>query len=119
MIFDEKKSRQYTFGNLDARVTVRRVTEAQSVSGFPAQTWADAFTTFAKVTEASRGEEKNDGSKMLANYGITAYVRHDSQTATISAKDRLKYNGQEYDVENIAEVFGRARFYQIRATLKK
>lgn len=119
MIYDEKKGREYTFGNLDARITIRRVTEAQSVSGYPAQTWTDAFTTFAKIMEFSSGDEKNDGSKLLANYGITAYVRHDSQTATISAKDRLKYNGQEYDIENIAEVFGRARFYQIRATLKK
>ena len=119
MIYSEKQNREYTFGNLDARVTIRRVTETQSASGFASQAWTDAFITFAKITEFSKGNENNDGSKLLANYGISAFVRHDSQTTTISAKDRLKYNAQEYDIENIAEVFGRGRFLEIRATLRK
>ena len=119
MIYDEKKQREYGFGNMDARVTIRRVTETQSASGFPAQGWADVFTTFAKVMEFSTGNEGNDGSKMLANYGLNIYVRKDSQTSGITAKDRIKYNAQEYDIENIAETFGRGRFLQIRATLKK
>ena len=122
MIYDEKKQREYGFGNMDARVTIRRVTETQSASGFPAQGWADVFTTFAKVMEAvinNQSNEKDEGSKILANYAINVFVRKDSQTSGITAKDRIKYNTQEYDIENIAEIFGRGRFLQIRATLKK
>jgi SPP1 family predicted phage head-tail adaptor len=117
MIF-ENDTKYTSFGNLDRRVGCRRLTEAQSNTGFPVQTWATAFTTFAKVYESEGGNEAEDAMRMQQQHNIKAIVRYNSQTSGMTAKDRLLYDGLEYDIENIAEVYGRKRFLAIKASRK-
>ena len=114
------KNTDYTsFGNLDKRITIRRVTEAQSGSGFPAVTWADAFTEFCKVMETMVGGEGYEAERQTNTTTADFYVRQNSQTATITHKDRLKYDGAEWDIEKKVETYGRGRFYRITAKLRK
>lgn len=115
MIF-ENDTKYYSFGNLDRRVGIRRLTESQSVTGFPVQSWSTAFTTFAKVYESESGTETEDSARLMARRQIKVIVRYNSDTASINAKDRVLYDSEEYDIENIAEVYGRKRFFAIKAS---
>lgn len=114
------RSEYVSFGNLDRRLTIRRVTETQSASGFPALSWADAFTDFCRVDFSDLGGgESYEAERQTATTVAQFTVRQNSNTDTITKKDRVKYDGLEWDIERKTEQYGRGRFYRITAKLRE
>ena len=87
-------------GVLRNRVTIQGVTEVQSVTGYPAETWATYATRWASVEyldTAKSNEEENVGTK-IAQTAAKFVLRYDS---IINQKQRIVYAGMVWDVRNV------------------
>ena len=88
-------------GGLRNRVTIQGVTEVQSVTGYPAETWATYATRWAGVDYATNTQSDEDEltSAKTAETTATFTLRYD---ATVTQKHRIVYAGLIWDIESIA-----------------
>lgn len=102
--------------NLDRRITLRRATT--TVNGFnePVYTWADLATVWASVQPVNDSERLRAG-ETLALKQIRFTIRYSSTAATVDPRDRLTFDGREYDINGVKEV-GRRMFLEITATAR-
>ena len=103
-------------GELDRRITIQRVTEgAQNGFGEPVETWANLATVWARRQDVSDAEKVTAGQRASAI--MTRFVIRSSTTAkTITAKDRLSYDGTLWNIHGVKETAeGRNRFLEITA----
>lgn len=110
---------QQRIGSLDRKITFRRVTETQSASGFPATAWSDLFDDFAALEFGTSNKESYQANAQISELRTTFVTRWNSNTSTVTQKDRISFNGDEYDIEGITEPLGRRRFLFFQAKLRK
>jgi SPP1 family predicted phage head-tail adaptor len=94
-----------TIGAMRERVIIQNVTEAQSTSGFPAETWAETATVWAEVNYSilPSGEEANADKKTAIQ---VALFRIRTRTDT-TEKSRLSYRSDIFDIVAIEFTPGR------------
>jgi SPP1 family predicted phage head-tail adaptor len=95
-------------GKLDRTITIQRQTETVSASGAVASAWTNLATVRAEMVQLSAGE-------FLASFGeadTTAIVFRVRYLAGIKNEDRVSYEGQFYDLKQVAEI-GRRRVLEL------
>lgn len=116
MIYKEKSEAEYSFGNMDSRVTITRQYPAQAPDGSVALNWTTLHSNLkAKVFEGSGNGstgEKAEASTVYAQKKILVYLRF-SPNLALKMTDVILYKLGFYDIENIDTVFGRQRFLKI------
>jgi SPP1 family predicted phage head-tail adaptor len=100
-------------GKLDRRIKVQRATVSRNEMGEEVAAWADVAEIWAGVTPVSDGE-KFRAAQVGAEITSRFIVRHSSLTASISAEDRILYQGRVYDIQGSKEI-GRREGYEITA----
>lgn len=86
-------------GQLRERVTVQGVTETQSASGYPSESWSTLSTRWAEavIKDVYSGESEESGQKTSTLNGAFR-LRYD---ATITEKNRLSYDGRLWDIVSV------------------
>lgn len=115
MIYDQKNGRQYTFGNLDSRITIRRPTVVIGNDGGVAiEATPVVYSNHkAKIYEDSQNE-KPYASSTITGKMITIYMRS-FVGIDVRLTDRVEYNSNTYDIQTVESTFGRGRFLKITA----
>lgn len=90
-------------GSLDRRLTIERATETRDAFNEPVLTWAPLATVWAGYTPVSDGERFRAGER-AADISARFVIRHSSQVAGLSPKDRAVFEGAAYDILNVKEV---------------
>lgn len=103
-------------GSLDRRVTILRATNARNSFNEQVATWNTVATVWAAVAPISDGERLRAGES-LATRKHRFTVRHSALMATVDTRDRLKFEGREFDVNGVKEL-GRREGYEITATAR-
>jgi SPP1 family predicted phage head-tail adaptor len=103
--------------NLDRRIQFRRATLADDGFGF-VETWANhGSPVWAKKTDISEGERWR-AQEMQAQITTRFVVRYSEFTSGITPKDRIAFEGREYDLSGIKEIGARRTFLEITAAAR-
>jgi len=97
-------------GLMDRQIELQRVTVTKSPGGAPSQSWAKLADIWAQVVPVSGNEVmkfQREVSQQVAKFRIWFYPG-------LTAKDRIVYGGQNWDILHIAEV-GRGEAMEILA----
>lgn len=92
-------------GELDRKVTIQTASGVQDAYGEEINTWLDTLDVWAKM-EWEKGSEGMDADQVVNQDKVKFTIRY----TTVDAKNRIKYDGEFYDIESIQEVGGRKRF---------
>lgn len=94
-------------GTLRERIVIESLSEAQSTSGHPAQSWSTLATVWAAVDYRQLpSDEKEMTGRKVAEQVVLFTVRYRSD---VTEKHRISYNSQYYDITSIA--IDPAKFY--------
>jgi SPP1 family predicted phage head-tail adaptor len=97
-------------GRLDRKITLQRFTSTKNAIGEALKTWA-TYAIVPAAIKPQRGGERVNGDKREAADVVTFQVRY---YQGVVPKDRLLYEGVNYDVLNIRES-GRRHLMEIDA----
>jgi SPP1 family predicted phage head-tail adaptor len=92
-------------GTLDRRITIRRATVTLNEFNEPIETWSDLATVWAKRTDASAAEgyrAQEVGAQISARF----LIRYSSDVADVDPKDRIAFDGREYNIIGVREPQG-------------
>lgn len=101
-------------GRLDRRITIERLGTTYNDDNEPVSVWTALATRWASKQDVSDGE-KIRAAEVGATVTTRFQVRWDSVTETITAADRIIYDGQEYEVAGTKEL-GRREGIEITAS---
>lgn len=90
-------------GVRDRLIVIERAAITQNDYGEEIETWATAFDEFARVFY-SRGNERREAAAERSETPITFSVLTNSNSLTITARDRIRYDGLIWNIENVAPV---------------
>jgi SPP1 family predicted phage head-tail adaptor len=94
-------------GRRDRRITIQRFTETRNAFNEIEKAWADLHTVWAHVRTQS-GKEALSAEQPTASSVVVFNIRHKALTA----KDRIVYNNQTYDIQSLNEL-GRRKELEI------
>ena len=97
-------------GKLDRQITIERQTETITNSGAVSEAWATVATVRAELVQQS-ADEYLTGIGEVENNTVVFRVRY---LADITTADRVVFNGDTFDLKEIAET-GRRRALELRA----
>ncbi len=103
-------------GNLDRRITLRRVTTVNNEFNEPVETWTDFATVWAQRRDASANESyraQEVGAEISARFTI----RLSSLVADVDPLYRVLFKGREYNITAVREL-DRNRFLEIDAVAR-
>jgi SPP1 family predicted phage head-tail adaptor len=87
----------------DSLIKVERATVTQDDYGEEIETWAQAFQEWARVFYG-RGNERREAAADRSEMPITFSVLANINTRTITARDRIRYDGLIWNIEGVAPV---------------
>ena len=103
-------------GTLDRRVTIQTRSISTDAYGSPIEAWADTATVWAGVDYPKTGSlEQFYDAVNIATTSVTFTIRY---RAVSLSENRVKYNGEEYDIERVGEI-GRRNFTTLGAKLRQ
>ena len=98
-------------GELSERVVVERATTASDGMGGQTVTWSTAYTLWAKVRPV-KGRETEHQGRLAPVETFLIVVRHGP---TITAVDRITWNGKELNIRTVQDRDGDRRWLTIEA----
>lgn len=101
-------------GNLDRRIAIERYSLTRNADNEPEEAWAEIGKRWASKKDVSDGE-KLRAAEVGAMVTTRFQVRWDSLTLTLTAADRLVYDGKTYDIVGTKEL-GRREGIEITAS---
>ena len=84
-------------GRHDQRLAFQRLVTTTDAIGSVVESWADVCTVWGEV----RIEKSEEGVESSQRTGRATYIvvtRADARTRTLTASDRLRWNGADYDL---------------------
>lgn len=100
-------------GRLDQRIKIQRNSSTQNEYGEEIAGWSDLANIWAEVRPAS-GNESFTENQFLAKADTTFRIRWSNVTKTITALDRILFDGRYFDITAIREI-GRAEGLELDA----
>jgi SPP1 family predicted phage head-tail adaptor len=79
------------------RITFARVTVTQDDYGGEVENWAPLFDRSAWIIYGT-GQERREAAQLNATVAATFNVPRDPETLTIRAKDRIEFDGAEWNI---------------------
>jgi len=101
-------------GTMRERITIQAVTETQSSTGYPAESWGTYATRWAAVTNTTGKEDEESGQK-TATRKTTFMIRYD---VNVTEKHRVTYRNNTYDVTAVLHNADR-RYTELETQLRK
>ena len=92
-------------GKLRHRITLERASESKDEWGEITKTWTEFGKRWSRAVPLS-GKESFSEAHEIATIDLRVELRHDSLTETITAKDRVVWDGNTYDIETPIDVSG-------------
>ena len=86
----------------------------QGLFGEVTEEWSLIGSRWASV-QPGRGSERFAQESERTSQAVTIVVRHDELTATLTRKDRIRYNSFEYDIESVSDRFSEHRYIEVLA----
>lgn len=111
-------TKKIKIGSLDRVITFRAATETQSDTGFPVVSWSDSFTDFAAIDYSDTSTESYQADRQIGVQRVNFLTRSNTNTQTVTNKNRIVLDGNEYDIEGITEPMGRGRFLKFHCKLR-
>lgn len=90
-------------GRLDRRISIERLSTTYNAHNEPVTAWAELAKRWASKKDVSDGE-KIRAAEVGATVTTRFQVRWDSVTETLTAADRIVYDGQVYEIEGTKEL---------------
>lgn len=90
-------------GPMDRRITIERYGVTYNDDNEPVSAWTELAKRWASKQDVSDGE-KIRAAEVGATVTTRFQLRWDSVTETITATDRLVYDGQVYEIEGTKEI---------------
>jgi len=87
-------------GKLNKRLTFQRFTLSSDTEGSTLENWTDLFKRWASVNINNASETFKNDQDFATRSGFIL-VRYDSQTKTLTSKDRFLYNGQYWEIVGV------------------
>lgn len=103
-------------GALDRRITLMRNQPSQSARGGLADNWVAIQELYAQVKYA-RGGERFATQQVVGQGVVTFLIRWDGAWSDFNVKDRVSFDGRDYDVRDVREL-GRREGIEIDATAR-
>lgn len=100
----------------DRRITLRRATSAPNGFNEPVLTWSDLATVSARWRDASANERLR-AAEVGALLSAIFEIRWSPTVANIDERDRLMFDGREYDITGVTDI-GRREKREIRAVVR-
>jgi SPP1 family predicted phage head-tail adaptor len=105
-------------GELDRRITIRRVSLVPNEFNELIETWNDLATVWAKRTDASANESYR-AQEVGAQISVRFVIRYSVQVADLNPLDRIAFDGREYNITRVGEPAGtRNRWREIDAVAR-
>lgn len=102
---------------MDRRIGIQRATLTANAYGERAETWATLATVWAEVQYKVGGGESVQSDQVFSEQRVHFIIRYSSDVSDIRPSDRIKYNGNNYQIEGVQEI-GRAEGLRIVTTLR-
>ena len=90
-------------GRLDRRIALRRATVTANAFNDPVETWATLATVWANVAPVSDGERLRAGETLASKLNRFT-IRYSATAATIDPRDRILYEGRDWDIHAVKEL---------------
>lgn len=103
-------------GQLDRRIVLSRATSTVNAFNEPVYSWSTLATVWAQMVPVNDAERMRAG-ETLANMQARFTIRWSATTATVDPRDRLTFNGREYDINGV-KLIGRNKYVEITATAR-
>lgn len=103
-------------GRLDRRITLKRATSTANAFNEAVETWSSLATVWASVVPISDSERMRAGETLAAKKSRFT-IRWSSTVADVDPRDRLTFDGRDYDINGVKEV-GRREYLEITATAR-
>lgn len=97
-------------------ITIERATTVQDEFGEPIETWATLLEVFAEAVPVSDGE-KVAAAEVSATISMRFRVLYSSTIADVNPKDRISFDGRDYDIWGVKEI-GRREGLEITAAAR-
>jgi SPP1 family predicted phage head-tail adaptor len=103
-------------GRLDRRITIERATETRDAFNNPVLAWGPLATVWASV-EHIRDSERWSAQEVGAAVQMRFQIRYSQAVADVNPKDRLTYEGREFDIVAVKEL-GRREGLELTAAAR-
>jgi|DEB0MinimDraft_6_1074348.scaffolds.fasta_scaffold24903_3 SPP1 family predicted phage head-tail adaptor len=92
-------------GGLDRKIAIEFRSVSQNAYGEAVYAFNTSFTAWAKLDTRTTGAVENiDDGLEKAVQRVVFLIRYSTDVASITSGDRVTYNGQVYDIENVIEL---------------
>jgi SPP1 family predicted phage head-tail adaptor len=88
-------------GHRDRIIAIERAAVNQNEYGEEIETWAEAFKEWARVFYG-KGNERREAAADRSEMPITFLVLANSNSRTITARNRIRYDGLIWNIEGVA-----------------
>jgi SPP1 family predicted phage head-tail adaptor len=103
-------------GELDRRITIRRVAVTYNAFNEAVESWFDHATVWAQVTAVSAAEAVR-AQEIGAEISLRFTLRWSAMAADIDPRDRILFDGREYNITAVRDV-GRRAWREIEAVAR-
>lgn len=104
-----------SIGELDRRIIIESPTLTSNNYGESTETWATAYTVWAKVAWM-RSNEKEQSQEITNITDVIFYIRN--LGVTILSTYRINWDSKYYYIQGIKEIDGRDAFLELPTKLK-
>lgn len=103
-------------GRMDRRITIERFTVTKNAFNEDVEAWAPLVTVWASKEDIRDGE-RWAAAEVSAEITTRFRIRYSSQVADVNPKDRLLFDGREYNIVAVKEI-GRREGLEITAAAR-
>lgn len=97
------------------RVTIERITTAQTATGAMEKTWASIGQVWAEIVP-QRGDEASEQMQLTASLLHTIRLRRTGAAVGLTPADRITYQGRTFELTSVADIGERNREIECQAT---
>lgn len=91
-------------GRLDRKIEIQFRSVTQDNYGSATYSYATTFAAWAKLETKTTGAGENELDGLEKGIQRVVFlIRYSTDVASITSGDRVSYNGQYYDIENVIE----------------
>jgi SPP1 family predicted phage head-tail adaptor len=90
-------------GHRDRIIAIERAAVNQNEYGEEIETWAEAFKEWARVFYG-KGNERREAAADRSEMPITFAALSNGNSRTITARDRIRYDGLIWNIQGVAPV---------------
>jgi SPP1 family predicted phage head-tail adaptor len=90
-------------GKRDSKITFERAEVTQDEYGEEIETWVELGSEYAR-TFYGRGNERREAAAERSEMPLTFGVLANTKTLSITARDRIRFNGLIWNIAGVAEV---------------